>query len=157
MIRLFGLVSLLLLTAIPLAATEVTGKTMYAGHYWNEDRSGIFELRLTEQSIKGVTVWGKDPKTDMHNPKPELRDRSLAGIEFLWGFTYEAKKNRWSDGKVYDPDNGKTYEAKMSLEREGTILKMRGFIGVSLFGRTARFERVDAGEFPADMAEPSTE
>jgi len=120
----------------------------YEGHFWNEAKDGIFKLQLSENSIEGITVWGKDPKTDIHNPDPALKERSLAGIKFLWGFVFDAEKNRWKDGKVYDPDTGKTYNAKMSLEKEGQILKMRGYIGMALFGRTAKFERVNMSDLP---------
>jgi uncharacterized protein (DUF2147 family) len=123
----------------------------YHGLWWNEDRTGIVELVATESGIEGITRWGKKPDTDRNNPNPALRNRSLKGITFLWGFTYDEKKNRWKDGKVYDPDNGKTYDAKLSLAKGGTILKMRGYIGVSLFGRTAEFERVLPEEMPTSF------
>ena len=124
----------------------------YYGLWWNEDRSGIFELQAADGgSIEGVTRWGKGQDKDINNPDPALRDRDLKGISFLYGFEYVAKKNRWKDGKVYDPGNGKTYSAKMELEKGGSILKMRGYIGVSLLGRTARFERVSDADMPAEL------
>lgn len=125
----------------------------YEGYYWNEAKDGIFRLELVGESIQGITVWGKEPRTDSKNPDPALRNRSLAGITFLTGFTYDEKKDRWSDGKVYDPDTGKTYDAKMELIKDGKLLKMRGFIGVSLFGRTARFERVSSNDLPTGVLE----
>ena len=123
----------------------------YLGLWWNEDRTGIVELINTENGIEGITRWGKIPDTDRQNPDPTLKDRSLTGITFLWGFTYQPKKNRWKDGKVYDPNNGKTYDAKMELDKGGDTLKMRGYIGVSLFGRTAKFERVKPSDYPAEF------
>jgi len=73
------------------------------------------------------------------------------GLKFLWDFKYKAKKNRWVDGKVYDPNNGKTYSAKMSLDDGGRILKMRGYVGISLLGRTAKFERVQDTDLPPEL------
>lgn len=135
-------------------AASADDQSAYHGLWWNEDKSGIFELQASaEGGIEGVTRWGNGPDTDKHNPDPALKDRSLLGITFLWGFDYVEKKNRWKDGKVYDPNNGKTYDAKMELEKDGSILKMRGYIGVSLFGRTARFERVKANELPAGFSQ----
>lgn len=138
------------------ANLSAADKSTYEGHYWNEAKDGIFKLQLVEDSIEGLTVWGKEPRKDVHNPDPALKSRSLEGIKFLWGFQYNPKKNRWSDGKVYDPDTGKTYDAKMSLEQKGQILKMRGFVGLSLFGRTARFERVTTDNAPAEIASSFT-
>jgi len=154
MARLIGFLLLALFACIPAAAA---GKDTYVGHYWNEDKTGIFKLELSGESIKGLTVWGKNPSTDINNPDPTLRSRPLSGIEFLWGFTYEAKKNSWSSGKVYDPNNGKTYDAKMSIEKGGSILKMRGYVGISLFGRTAKFERVKSEEMPTNIGPLTTE
>ncbi len=133
------------------AAAQSDAQADYHGLWWNEDRTGIVELIAVGDGIEGVTRWGDKPDTDRHNPDPTLKGRSLRNIKFLWGFTYEAKKNRWSNGKVYDPKNGKTYDAKLSLAKDGKILKMRGFIGISLFGRTAKFERVSPEELPASF------
>lgn len=130
-----------------VSATAVD-QSDYFGLWWNEDRSGIFELQAADSGIEGITRWGEGQDKDVNNPDPALKGRDLKGITFLWDFEYEPRKNRWKGGKVYDPDNGKTYDAKMSLEKDGSILKMRGYIGISLLGRTARFERVADAEMP---------
>jgi uncharacterized protein (DUF2147 family) len=149
MSRFFSIIALVFFTATTVFATD---KTSYEGHYWNEEKDGIVKLQLTKDGgIEGITIWGETPSLDVNNPNPALRDRSLSGIIFLWGFSYQPKKNRWEDGNVYDPDTGKTYSAKLSLEKGGKILKMRGFIGISLFGRTAKFERVKDEDFPEDF------
>lgn len=142
-----------LLFILTLSTTAAANKPdAYTGLWWNEEKDGIFELVLNatdgKPTIEGITRWGKDMRYDEHNPDPALRSRTLKDITFLWDFTYVARKNRWKDGKVYDPNNGKTYDAKMELERDGAILKMRGYIGVSFLGRTARFERVTENDLP---------
>jgi uncharacterized protein (DUF2147 family) len=55
----------------------------------------------------------------------------------LWGFEYEGD-NTWKKGRIYDPENGKTYKCKMKLE--GATLKVRGSVGP--FGRTTEWTRV---------------
>jgi len=152
--RFFAFFALLIATAVPASSSD---KSSYVGHYWNEQKDGIFVLHIVDDTIEGLTVWGKKPSNDVNNPDPALRGRSLSGIKFLWGFSYDRKKNRWVDGKVYDPNNGKTYSAKMSLEKDGKTLKMRGYIGVSLFGRTAKFERVPSDDMPRGMAGEAVE
>jgi len=154
MTRFFTFLTLLFFITTVVAAAD---KSDYEGYYWNQEKDGIFKLRLADTGIEGITVWGKNPSIDLHNPDPALRDRSLKGIIFLWDFNYEAKKNRWSDGKVYDPKNGKTYAAKMSLEDAGKTLKMRGYIGIAMFGRTAKFERVIDKDMPKDMISDTVE
>lgn len=141
---------ILILTA---AQAKAEGATAYSGLWWNEPRDGIFELVITEEGIEGITRWAEEPRMDVHNPDPVLKDRALKDIVFLWGFDYEPEKNRWKDGKVYDPNNGKTYDAQMSLEDKGETLKMRGYMGIALLGRTAKFKRVKPEEMPETLKE----
>jgi uncharacterized protein (DUF2147 family) len=79
------------------------------------------------------------PRTDRNNPDPTLRNRLLAGIEIATGFTY-AGKNLWENGKIYDPESGNTYRSKITL-RPDNHLELRGFIGISLIGRTVVWTR----------------
>ena|SRR5580698_5264489 len=79
------------------------------------------------------------PKNDRNNPKPELRNRPIAGLEFMSDFAYTGK-NRWADGKIYDPEVGKTYSCKMTLVGTNK-LEVRGYIGFSMLGRTVVWTR----------------
>lgn len=47
----------------------------------------------------------------------------------------------WDDGQILDPENGKTYKCKMHLEDGGNKLVVRGYIGVSLLGRSQTWIR----------------
>jgi uncharacterized protein (DUF2147 family) len=47
----------------------------------------------------------------------------------------------YRDGDILDPDNGVIYRCKLRLEGGGMKLKVRGFVGVSLFGRSQTWER----------------
>jgi uncharacterized protein (DUF2147 family) len=145
-----ALAAMLILTLAPMSAVA-DDTSAYNGFWWNEQRDGIFELIVTDNKIEGLTRWAAEPSRDVNNPDPKLNGRPLKDIIFLWGFQYDQKKNRWKDGKVYDPNNGKTYDAKMSLENDNQTIKMRGYIGISLFGRTAEFERVTANEIPPEL------
>jgi uncharacterized protein (DUF2147 family) len=57
----------------------------------------------------------------------------ILGLPILRDFKYKGA-NEWEGGKIYDPKNGKTYSCKMTLQ--GNTLKVRGFVGISLLGRT---------------------
>ena len=81
--------------------------------------------------------------TDIHNPDPALRGRSLCGMAIGTGFT-EASPGRLEGGHLYDPTSGKTY--KGTFTAQGDKLKLRGFIRVSLFGRSETWQRVPAVE-----------
>ena len=49
---------------------------------------------------------------------------------------------RWAGGMIYDPNSGNTYKGTMRLVDRNT-LKLRGYIGISLFGRSDTWTRVD--------------
>jgi uncharacterized protein (DUF2147 family) len=80
-----------------------------------------------------------NPKTDYKNPDKALQTRPDLGLELLKDFTYKGDQV-YEDGTIYDPKSGKTYSCKMTLE--GSSLKIRGFIGISLLGRTEIWTRV---------------
>ncbi len=79
------------------------------------------------------------PKLDHHNPDQALRSRPIIGLQIVNDFTFDGN-NMWKDGTVYDPKKGKTYSGKMTLVSPNQ-LKLRGFIGISLIGRTAIWTR----------------
>ena len=74
------------------------------------------------------------PRRDLNNPDPALRDRPIVGMNLLEGYAFDGR--RWT-GKVYDPESGNRYSSNMRLD--GGELKMRGYIGVALLGRTESF------------------
>jgi len=116
------------------------------GQYWGEDNRYIIEMYKEGGQYKGRFVWHiEDEKKDENNPNPDLQNRPLVGLTFLTDFQYYERGNRWTDGKAYAADDGSTYSGKIWLEDPNT-LKMRGYIGISLFGRTATFIRIAAGK-----------
>lgn len=70
-----------------------------------------------------------------------LKDRPLVGLQVLWGFKQNG--DEWSGGKVLDPESGKIYHASLTLEDGGKKLRLRGYIGVPLLGRTEHWVRVE--------------
>lgn len=68
-----------------------------------------------------------------------LRDKPLVGLQILWDFQKDG--DRWSGGRVLDPDTGRVYKCYLAVEDRGTRLKVRGFIGFSLLGRTQYWVR----------------
>ncbi len=82
--------------------------------------------------------------TDVQNPDTALRARSLCGLRIGSGFKQEGAEAA-SGGRLYDPKSGKTYSGK--FEVKGNTLHLRGYIGVSLFGRSETWTR--AGEVEA--------
>lgn len=78
------------------------------------------------------------PKEDQ-NPKCDKcegarKDQPVLGLMFMSGLRKDG--DDYSGGEILDPDNGKVYKSKMTLIDGGKKLKVRGYIGVPLFGRS---------------------
>lgn len=80
----------------------------------------------------------QDPKCDKCSG--DKKDKPLIGLQILWGLKPDGN-GKWSDGEIMDPKKGKTYSCKMELIEDGKKLKVRGFLGFSLLGRTQTWER----------------
>jgi len=89
------------------------------------------------KSVKGAKEG--ELRKDLQNPDKELRDRNINGLKLVTGFKFNGRQ--WLGGQVYDPESGKTYKGKMWLNKNKT-LGLRGFIGVSVFGRSTVWTRV---------------
>ncbi len=79
------------------------------------------------------------PRVDRNNPDPQLRDRPLVGLTLIEGFRYTGD-HIWKGGRIYNPEDGKRYQAKITLPAPNR-LKLRGFLGISLLGRTETWTR----------------
>lgn len=130
---------LVLLCAAPVLADEAN----IEGRWLSGDKTGWIEIRLVDGNPVGTAAGATQPevhpRVDKFNPDPALRERALLGITILHGFTYEGD-NVWKGGTIYDPNSGKTYKSTMTLVDHDT-LKVRGYIGVSLFGRSDTWTR----------------
>lgn len=67
------------------------------------------------------------------------KDQPVEGMTILWGLKQDG--DQWTGGEILDPKNGKTYRCRMKLIDGGKKLEVRGFIGVSLLGRTQTWIR----------------
>ena len=54
---------------------------------------------------------------------------------------YNEEDDVWEEGTIYDPNNGTTYNCKMSLADDNK-LEVRGFVGTAVFGRTDEWTRL---------------
>ena len=71
----------------------------------------------------------------------ERKNQKLIGMTIAKGL----KKNgpQYDGGEILDPDSGKIYRCKMKLDETGNKLEVRGFIGISLLGRSQIWNRVE--------------
>ena len=101
------------------------------------------QIYKNANNFDGVIVGGPNPedadRVDINNPDPQMRSQSLKGLVILNGFSFEGD-NKWTEGQIYDPNNGKTYRCNLELIDQET-LSVRGYIGILLLGRTEVWTR----------------
>ena len=141
-----SVISLVLLLAAMVLSTNAMAQA--EGVWFNQEKTAHVEIYKNPQNSKlyGKIVWLKEPndekgnpKTDPENPNPALRKRSRLGMVMLTGFVADGK-NYWTGGEIYNPKDGKTYSCNMTLQADGT-LKLRGYMGISLIGKTQIWTR----------------
>lgn len=69
------------------------------------------------------------------------KNKPIEGMVIMWGVEQKGK-NRWDGGRILDPENGKIYRVKLRLTDNGKKMKVRGYIGFSLLGRTQIWHRL---------------
>ena len=77
---------------------------------------------------------GEEPNPLCDKCSGEKKNKPVIGMQIGNGLKKDG--DVWSGGEILDPQNGKTYKCKVWLEDKGKKLNVRGFIGVSVLGRT---------------------
>ncbi len=155
----YCLMVLLWFSAMALAAEE---RDAVFGHWASE--GSILEIAEVDGQLQARIVALLNPlytthektgeqgavRVDANNPDAALRTRPILGINLLADYAF--KDGKWQ-GRIYDPESGKTYKSQMSTGDDGT-LRMRGYIGVPMLGRTAVFQPVTScsGNIPKMLA-----
>ncbi len=73
-----------------------------------------------------------------------FKNKPVLGLQILWGMTKSG--NRWSGGYILDPEIGNIYRCTISLQHSGKVLKVHGYIGLPIFGRTEHWLRVQTDQ-----------
>jgi uncharacterized protein (DUF2147 family) len=141
------LVISMVLPATALATVTVPRAETVEGRWLTEPKTGAVEIyRCAGDTLCGRLLWlrlrpsDNNPQAlDLRNSTPGLRNRPLCGLVMMWGLQPDGL-NQWSGGSLYDPESGNTYSGKMTLKPDST-LSLRGYIGISLFGRSQDWTR----------------
>jgi uncharacterized protein (DUF2147 family) len=92
---------------------------------------GIVEKSLVEKPAHKTC----DDCADDRKGKPIL------GMEIIRGLKPDG--DHWGGGTILDPETGKVYDCKVTLQDGGAKLSVRGFMGMALFGRSQVWERAE--------------
>jgi uncharacterized protein (DUF2147 family) len=107
---------------------DITGKAKSVVLIWEQGG------KLFGRIQKLVDPDPKDPNPTCDGCAGAQKGKPVVGLQILWNL--QKNGDGWSGGTILDPATGKTYKCLLSVEDGGTKLKVRGFIGLSLLGRT---------------------
>lgn len=117
------------------------------GLWYTEEKDSKIEVYKKGDSYFGKIVWlsdsvgpNNDIRRDVNNENEELQRRPLLGLTIVQELEWDAAEEEWNNGEIYDPRSGNTYSAYAKLE-EPNKLKLRGYLGFSLLGRTTYWTR----------------
>src|SRR5690349_11611740 len=91
------------------------------GVWESEEKNLLVQISKEKDHFVGTMTFFLCPtetimrtKVDSENPDPSLTGRKLLGLKLLESLSYEGN-NVWSGGTIYDPNSGRTYEARIQL------------------------------------------
>lgn len=105
--------------------------------------NGVVRLYVEGGTLRGRIERlrpGKSPEDTCAKCPPPQKDKPFLGLFVAWGLKPDG--DSWSGGTILDPDSGDTYRCTMKVV-DGTTLDVRGYVGISLFGRTQRWKRTN--------------
>lgn len=141
------IIGFICLSAILIFAAKIENEDKILGIWLVGNGNAKVKIEKVGKKFHGKIVWLKvpndskgKPKIDVNNPDESLKSKPIVGLSLMKDFVYEGG-NVWKDGSIYDPESGKSYSCKITLTDANT-LEVRGYVGVSLFGRTDTWTRV---------------
>ena len=135
-----------LLLALPLAAfaqDSPVGKWRTVDDSTGKVKSIVEIYQTSDGSLAGKVLQvlnsDKGPNPLCDACKGARHNQPVVGMVIAWGLRHEGRS--WKDGRIIDPDNGKEYSVKVTPMGGGKKLEVRGYLGVSLLGRTQTWIR----------------
>ncbi|CAN5317444.1 DUF2147 domain-containing protein [soil metagenome] len=140
---LFLFVTVTCFTSSTWVANDLTGVWL------NKDKDSHIKIFASGGKFFGQIVWLKEPidtvtkkpKLDKHNPDTKFQNRPVMNLIILKNLEFDVDDQEWSDGNVYDPKSGHDYSLTCKLKDKNTM-ELRGYMGISLLGRTDIWTRV---------------
>jgi uncharacterized protein (DUF2147 family) len=136
----------LLLLSIFITSFTYSQSYNIEGDWYTENNNAIIKIYKDGNTLSGKITWMKtpndengNPKTDPENPDEKLKSRKRLGMIMMYNFSYD-EDDQWDDGEIYDPESGNTYSGIITMTSKNK-LDLRGYVGISWFGRTSQWTR----------------
>ncbi len=119
------------------------------GRWYAEGGAAQIEIARCGEALCGTVIWLRSPfdengcpLTDAQNPDAALRGREIVGLRVLSDLRPDrGGSGGWTGGLIYDPTSGRTYRCNLALDGPDRA-RLRGYIGITLLGRTTTWLRV---------------
>ncbi len=144
--RGLGISSFLLYALLAVAPVNARSPTP-AGVWLHANGRIEIEIAPCSDRLCGKLIWFKRPNdaqglplVDLKNADPALRTRPLLGLTILSDLR-RSGEGTWEGGKIYNPDDGANYNARMSIFDDEN-LRVRAYVLRPVFGKTQIWTRV---------------
>jgi uncharacterized protein (DUF2147 family) len=151
-----GAVALIAAAGLPLRAAEPTATGLWEQvdeksgqpESWFRilEKNGVYEGTIVKMFLKP----GEDPNWACDKCEGTDRGKPVLGLTLIKGM--HRNGNAYENGTIMDPRDGSVYHALMNLSPDGQHLEVRGYLGISLFGRSQTWNRLPDNSLPATPA-----
>lgn len=131
-----------------------TNKARSIVHICSTDKPPLLFGQIIQANYDQSKHEAPTDKCDRCDKKDPRYQQPILGMIFITDMKMDRDDNKKWHGKILDPENGKIYSANMTLSNDDESLTVRGYVGISLFGRTQIWSRIDPTTFPTLLGTP---
>lgn len=136
----------MMFTASFAQATDAHDPT---GYWLTENERAVIKVKDCDEGLCGSIHWIIEGglQFDEFNPDINRQKDPLCRRQIMSGFTQSSgNPNYWSGGEIYKADEGDTYNANITV-LSADKMKVRGFVGISLLGKSQTWTRVSTDDY----------
>jgi uncharacterized protein (DUF2147 family) len=144
-------VSKLISTAILFLCAAASWAQDPALGQWHtiDDETGEIKSLVTLSVVENGSMVGFITKVLAADPgdglcdkcEGDMKNQPVEGMKFIWGFEKMAE-GEWEKGYLLDPETGDIYSGNITITEDPSRLDVRGYVGISLFGRSQTWIKV---------------
>ena len=119
------------------------------GQWYNEEKTSKLEIYEKHGKFLGKIIWletttnsdGSSPRRDEFNPDKALRQIPLMDMIILKDLSWNEDDQKWENGRIYDPEEGKIYDCYCQIQPDGSLYFKGYVLGLTWLGRSTVWTR----------------
>ena len=142
---LFGFIFSFMLSSLVHAQDPALGNWNTVDDETGEIKSLVVLSLAKDGTMVGVIkeVFKKDEGNGLcEKCEGDKKNQPIEGMQFIWGVERTAE-GEWEDGQILDPESGTVYTSTITIADDTNELEVRGYVGISLFGRSQTWQRAE--------------